>query len=374
MKSDAYVFSSDVNLLGVIDTLTGIIWQEEFSSVGKFELWCPLTILNGSLLQPDNIIWTGKDSAGIVESKELQRGSDGTFSIHIAGRLAECYLDYRTIFPVFVMKGKAGSVVRSLVDQNLINPTNQARKISTVSLNPSPEQPLLGDTISYQQTGGLLASEISGLCEANSLGFRLKFNPPKPNIQPGFIFTLYKGVDRSIDQDAVDPVIFSSELDDILESTYFYNKADFRNVAYVAGEDTGENRKIVETDHSQNGGVHRRELFVDARDIQSEQNKEVIPEADYQLMLVQRGDTKLEDYKEIENFSSSIKTFGNTSYVYGKDFFLGDIVTVYDKKLRVKVNARVTSCIDTYDENGYSLTLVFGYEQPTIANKLRRRT
>ena len=159
-----------------------------------------------------------------------------------------------------------------------------------------------------------------------------------------------------------------------MEATYFYNKADFRNVAYVAGEDTGENRKIVETDHSQNGGVHRRELFVDARDIQSEQNKEVIPEADYQLMLVQRGDTKLEDYKEIENFSSSIKTFGNTSYVYGKDFFLGDIVTVYDKKLRVKVNARVTSCIDTYDANGYSLTLVFGYEQPTIANKLRRRT
>ena len=41
--------------------------------------------------------------------------------------------------------------------------------------------------------------------------------------------------------------------------------------------------------------------------------------------------------------------------------------------MRVQIDAVVTSVIYKYNEKGLNVDLVFGYEQPTLANKLRRR-
>lgn len=366
MGLNLYVFDSSITPLGVIDVVTGLTWEEKFADSGNFELWCPLTDQNAEFLQEDNLLWDGGESAGIIEFKELTTDDSGSATIHIQGRLAESYLDYRTIYPTVTATGKLSTILRTLVDKNLINPEDPLRKIPFIELASDQEE--LGPDVSYQNKGSTVLVEVSNLSQANSLGFRLQFFPRLTK----FVFRVYQGTDRTIDQEKVNPVLFSSDLDDILESGYSHNKSELRNFAYVAGEDSGENRKVQTVGSS--SGINRRELFVDARDLQSETDDGgAISEEEYNSMLVERGKTSLEDYKDIESFSATIRTFGITGYTYGVDFYLGDTVTVYDKRLKVRTNAIVSSVMRTYDEDGERLDITFGYEQPTLANKLKRR-
>lgn len=425
MELNVYIFDSSITPLGVIDVVTGLTWEEKFADAGNFELWCPLTNTNVELLQEDNLVWIGGESAGVIEYKELSTDDSGIQTIHIQGRLAESYLDYRTIYPTVSVSGKTSNTLRVLVNNNLINPEDSDRKIPNVELATDQEE--FGESASYQKTGDSVLTESSRLCEANNLGFRLQFLPREYK----FVFRVYEGTDRTLDQTEVNPVLFSSDLDDILESNYSHNKSELRNLAYVAGEDSGENRKVQPVGSA--SGLSRRELYVDARDIQSEvswncvtvtktvildadinkvritttktltnpdtgetktstssevkfdeyategtvtqESTEMVPMADsaYYALLSERGKTSLEDYKDIEAFSATLRTFGVTGYEYGVDFFLGDKVTVYDARLKVRINAVVTSVMTTYDEDGERLDIVFGYEQPTLANKLKRR-
>ena len=207
----------------------------------------------------------------------------------------------------------------------------------------------------------------SDLGQSHALGFKLKFVPKNKK----FIFQIYQGTNRTVDQTATTPVLFSSELDDILESTYSHNKSNYKSMAYIAGEGEGSNRLIASTGTVT--GLARRELFVDARDLQSTKDDgSTISSSEYTAMLIERGKSKLEDYKDIKTFSATVRTFGVTSYTYGKDFQLGDTVTIYDARLKVQVNAMVTAAMKTFDEDGERLDITFGYSQPTLANKLRR--
>ena len=364
-----YVFDSSITPQGAVDVLMGLNWRERFSETGSFELWCPLNDQNAELLREDYYVWLGgtHDTAGIIEFRELEVDEEGTETIHVQGRLLECILERRTLYPTFTFTGKAGAAINKMVDITLVNPTDTKRKVPFLSVDSSGDN--LGAQVSFQKTGGDVLSQSSELAQANGLGFRVSFNPRSKTM----IFRVLQGTDRTIDQSVVNPVYFASDLDDILESSYSHNKSDFKNVAYVAGEDSGSNRKVVEVGTST--GIDRREVFVDAKDLQSGgDNGETIPDAEYTAMLQERGKTHLEEYKDIQTFSATVRTFGVTSYEYGVDFFLGDRVTVYDQKLKVRANAIVTAVELEYDTDGQNLQLTFGYQQPTLANKLKRRT
>lgn len=365
MSLNLQVFNSSVTRLGVVDVITGLTWEEKFADAGSFELWCPVNDQNIDLLQEDNLLWIGGDSAGLIEFKELTSDDEGTQTIHVQGRTCECYLDFRTIYPRIVTSGKVSAVMRKLLTDHVISPSDTNRVISGIELDSS--QTVLGSSISFQRTGDTVLLACSDLGQSHALGFKLKFVPQSKK----FIFQIYQGTNRTVDQTATTPVLFSSELDDILESTYSHNKSNYRNVAYTAGEGEGSDRQVVSTGTAT--GLNRRELFVDARDLQSTKDDgSTISSSEYTAMLVERGKSKLEDYKDIKTFSATVRTFGVTSYIYGKDFQLGDTVTVYDARLKVQVNAMVTAVMKTFDEDGERLDITFGYSQPTLANKLRR--
>lgn len=365
MGVDVYVFNNKFALLGMVNIITGLSWNETFADAGSFELWCALTDQNISILQKDNLVWIKGDSAGVIEIRELSVDDSGIETLHIQGRLAECYLSYRTVYPAVSKSGKVSTVLREMVEKNITSPTDSDRKISCIEL--ATDQVEYGESISYQQTGETVLKTLTDLCGIYSLGFRLQFLPKEQK----FVFRVYQGTNRSINQSSVIPVVFSTDLDEILDSSYVYNQTDYCNFAYSAGEDSGSNRKVVTIGSA--SGLERRELFVDARDIQSEkEDGTTISATEYNDMLKERGNSKLEEHKVVQEFSANVRTFGNTGYIYGTDYFLGDTVTVYDRRLKVQLDAQVTSVTTSYDEEGEHLEVTFGYGQPTIADKLRR--
>lgn len=106
--------------------------------------------------------------------------------------------------------------------------------------------------------------------------------------------------------------------------------ACYKNFAYVAGEGEGSARVIVEVDLRSSADEERREVYVDARDLQSTYQDDAGDEhtytADqYRALLRQRGLEKLAEYQKIETVNGDVDP--NANLTYGVDFDLGDLCT-----------------------------------------------
>ena len=150
-------------------------------------------------------------------------------------------------------------------------------------------------------------------------------------------------------------VIFSDEYDNLASSEYQLQKSKSYTTAIVRGEGEGTARR-TSTIHNEISGLDRRELNVDARDLQS--NNGEIEENKYKASLVQRGNEKLSNSKIIETFEGEIEI--TDRYEWKKDLYLGDIVTVENTKYNMQYSTRIIGSIECYDSKGYSLILELG--------------
>ena len=110
------------------------------------------------------------------------------------------------------------------------------------------------------------------------------------------------------------------------------------------------------------GNLFYRVYSADIADLKSNspQNNDsvVLRDIIYSVYLLNRGYEKLSDYGKITTFEGSIEP--NTTFIYKKDYFLGDLVKVKNE-YRISVNARIVEVIEVNDENGYSVEPKFEY-------------
>ena len=87
------------------------------------------------------------------------------------------------------------------------------------------------------------------------------------------------------------------------------------------GEDSGSSRRtlVIGTET----GLLRRELYIDARDIQSDKV------SDYNAALKQRGLEQLAENTRTIAFDGEVET--TKMFVYGSSFFMGDIIQMVNE-------------------------------------------
>jgi hypothetical protein len=200
-------------------------------------------------------------------------------------------------------------------------------------------------------------------CETADAGFRTVFD----NERKIFTFELYRGRKTSC--------IFAKEFENLLSAQYTESVADFSNAALVKGEGEGGERAAVTVfggDGKEPSGKDRFELYVDAKDLQSEQGEDTppIPEADYRELLIFRGMEKLAQRAHVLSFDAAVNTHGNLRYK--ADFDLGDTVKVQSKEWGAELDAQITEITEFTDGEGVSLDLVFGNSLLTLTQKLRK--
>lgn len=355
--------------IGQINRYDSLVWPDKFNGHATFEIWAPITKENSELLKKGNIVWCGGDNAARIEIVKSEVDEDGIETINAKGRTLEMLLTTRIIWDTYVASQKnASTVMYDIVRDNCVSPKDSSRKIPFLELANDDK---VGNMISAQVSGEEVYEYITKIASESDIGFSILFKPKEKKM----IFKVVEGEDRTVEQDVLDPVEFSTDLEDILSSSYYTNDQDLKNVAFVQGEGEGTNRKDVVSGEKESTGFDRRELYVDARDIQSEVYNEdgstqVIPDNEYEEMLIGRGNTKLSEFNVTENFEAQIRVFGGVQYVFGQDYKKGDKVTVRDKKLNVIVSARITEVEEDFD-NEYALVLTFGYSYPTIMQKVK---
>lgn len=357
--------------IGEVNQYDSLIWPDKFNGYASFELWAPITEENSEYFKKGNILWCGGDNAAVVEIVKSEIDENGTKTYNVKGRTLEMLLTTRIIWGTYNAVNKdASTAMYEIVNQSCVNPSNANRKIPYLKL---AEDLKFGGKITYQKTGGEVYDSLSTIASTYDLGFSVLFKPKTKEL----IFEVVEGVDRTVEQSTNDPVEFSTELEDLLSSSYYTNDQDVKNVAFVQGEGSGSLRKSVTSGEADSKGFGRRELYVDARDLQStsvdengeEQN---LSPTEYTQVLTQRGDDKLSECKTTEMFEAQIRVFGDVQYEFGVDYKKGDKVTVRDEQLNVVVSARITEVQEEFDDE-YALVLTFGYSYPTIMQKVKQQ-
>lgn len=353
-----FLDNSFVDLFNV-DDFHSLIWNEAYIGYGDFELY---TSINDYILEVvtfvrsqrekelDTYIWRKESSSVmIVESIEMTTDVEAGPRMIFTGRSLESILERRIIWNKTNLDGNLQNAFKKLLDENIISPSITDRKIPNFIFKASTDPNVTSLKIDKQFTGDNLYEAFTTMCEPIDLGFNVSLNESNQ-----FVFRLVMGVDRSYDQTKVPYVIFSPKFENLIKSSLLEDTKDFKTITLISGEGEGNDRRTTTVGYG--SGLARREVFTDARDIQSETyndegEAQKIPDDKYFAQLKQRGTEKLEEWKFIKVFEGKVES--NEPFAYGQDFYIGDIVQV-ETEYGVKSRMRIMKFLFSFEESGYS--------------------
>lgn len=450
--------NTDREIIGIIDDASSIIWHGVYFGVGDFEIYAQLTEQHLDLLQKDFYVTRqDTDEVGIIEDIKYTFSLNDGYMITATGRFAKSILDRRIIYQLSgnsntptILRGNVEIAVRQVVKDNIIDCSfNSRRNVSFFGLAGLKNYPDIirdsnGNAAQKQVSYDNLMEYTDSVLQEYGMASKVIYNDSNKKL----LYAVYRGSDRSSDnEDGNDPIVFSTDFDNLLSSVYTYSEKTHRNEALIGGSGEGSERfySLLESNLS---GLQVKEIFVNAssqdREIKASELQKAYPagtfsgldfvvggvtyatlvcdlEREYSLstlqskfptgtvsgtsfvvggvtyaiavygkentytltqlgykamidvddtdgnyeytasiytsILLQEGQKKLKDTIIQEDFEGDVSATGQ--WIYGTDYFLGDIVTVQDNKINKYINTRVTEATEVQDENGYTVNIKF---------------
>lgn len=335
---ELFVLDQSFEAVAVVDAFESLLWVDRYNTYGDVELYVPATLAAVQTFQSDYYLWT-RDSEHmmIIEDQEISSDLEEGNKLIITGRSLESIIERRIVWQQTDYSGKIQDVIKQLITESIINPTDQLRQIPNFIFEDNDDPNIDAITVEFQATGDNIYNIITQLLQTHQLGYKITLNS-----QNQFVFKLYFGEDRSYDQDVNPYVIFSPKFENIINSNYLESRKDYKNVALVAGSGTGSSRRtVVVPSENTPSGLLRREVYVEARDVQNG--------TDAQLKT--RGETALAENDVAKVFEGETET--TQMFVYNEDFFLGDIVQL-ENEYGMQSRTRVTEMVMSQDDTGFS--------------------
>lgn len=350
------LLNTSLNAVAVVDDYESMIWTDRYQEHGDFEIYTPVTpdILN-VLKQDYYLINRDSEHTMIVEKLLIKTDVETGNHITITGRSLESILKRRIVWGLRSLNGKLQNGIKTLLEENIINPADPDRKIDNFIFEESTDERITSLTIDAQYTGDEIYDVVSKLCKEHDIGFKIILNDNKQ-----FVFKLYAGTDRSYEQTENTYVIFSPNFENIVNSNYLESKSALKNVTLIGGEGEGKDRRYYTVGSAK--GLDRREIFTDARDISSEVDEVKLTESEYNAKLAQRGTEKLSENIDVVSFEGEIEP--TMMFKYREDFFNGDVVQI-ENEYGHATKTRIIEMTITENEQGTSVYPTFS----TISEK-----
>ena len=335
------IYDSQLNRLGIVELFSSMVWTRKYYEPGTFEIRAPIVAENALLFSPGNIVSkAGAVEAGVIEDVSLSEYSGKSEAV-IKGRFLSSYMDRRLIQSTVNFNGRVEVAMRQLLSGATAIPL-----VYLGTLNSFTE------TVEFQATMKNLLAYESKLSLNSGIGFRFRPDFSAKRIY----FETYKGTDRSYGQNVNPKVSFSEDYENLNKATYRYNDQLYKTKAIVGGEGEGSQRVYVTVGGGT--GLNLREVFVDAKDIKSEN----LTTAEYQAALTQRGQEALDKNTVSESFDCEAAP--DVNFKYKTDYDLGDIVTIQKKRWGITINQRIVELQEIYQNGGMRISLTFGTPLP----------
>ncbi len=332
-------------LIDIVDYAIEILWTKKYYDVGGcvFRIAASNEAIDLFINKGKYISRDDDDMVCVITKITLSQNIDsGADELTVTCLSLNNILSQRVVWEQLNLNYSVDICMRFLVDRNFINTTAE-RTVDFIKLGALTEY---GPTILKQVTEDYnILIAIQELAMAYNIGFKFVMNENKE-----FVFTLYRGIDRSNNQTDVDPVEFSPGLHNLNSFTYELDLSNEKNVAIVAGEGEGVNRKKVVVGTIT--GINRKEMFVDHGS--SSTNDGDIVATDYNTMLTETGINVLSENAVTKHFNFEVDA---NSYVYKEDYDLGDIITI-QADYGLSLNAKIVEVIESwYESNEYQVKI-----------------
>lgn len=328
------IYSSNFELLGVVDEFSSLIWIRRYQEPGEFELHTPYSMANRNLLVGENIVQKfdkkTTTEAGVIEYVEMTEDE-----IIIKGRFLESYLNRRLIKNTTFYRGNAEDTMRSIISNMVAFPL--------LFLGTDKG---LTETLEFQVTYKIVLNTIQKVCRATGYGFRIRpdFTTRK------MYFEVYDGKDLTIDTSP--KVIFSETYDNLQDERYIYDSTSYKTKAYCT-QTINDVRKVYAV--GSGSGRELREYHVATSVDTNEQT-----EADIKTAMETQGYISLEKNVISESFSF---TTNDTPFIYQDDYDLGDKVIISHNAWNINTILRITEIEEDYEDGGREIHLTCGNPQ-----------
>lgn len=338
MSVEVRIYNPSLQLQGVIDEFSSLIWLRRYQMPGEFELRTPYAAESKSLLVPENIIqrYDGEETvdAGVIENIVMTADE-----IVVKGRFLESYLDRRLIKATTYYSGNVEDSIRSIIS----------------SMVPIPLLELgtdhgLTETLDFQATYKSVLNIIEKACKATALGFRIRpdFSARK------MYFEVYKGEDRT--SSAAAKVIFSEKYDNLMNEAYTYDSTAYKTHAYVSQL---INDVRVAYDIGSGSGLGLREVHVPTTvDVNGKTSAEI------EASMKNQGQRALDSKTIKESFTFS--TDADSPFIYRTDYDIGDLVHVNHISWNINLALRISEIEEDYEGGGREIVLTCGSPLPEI--------
>lgn len=347
---DIYVLDEKAEIIDIVDVFQSVIWTVQYYSQGDFELIVPATKKNIDLMQKDRLLCRDKDitkdtfkNVMVIEDIKIESDWEEGDKLTVSGKSLKSIVGRRVVWKQTNLTGNLEAGIRYVLNENVIDPEEESRKIANVELD---EVAGITDTIDAQLLGDNIAEWIESICSTHEIGWDMYVRSKK------YIFRLYKGTDRTYNQTEVPAVVFSDEYDNLLESIYTYERGDYKNAALIGGEGEGVNQRT--TTIGEATGLQRYETYIDGSSVSS--NGAIITEEQYYKLLQDYGKEQLNEVSDTESFEGNVVSDGN--YKLNQDYFLGDLVQVKNE-FGIEATPRIIEIIESEDEKGTAIVPKF---------------
>jgi hypothetical protein len=287
-----------------------------------------------------------------VETQEVKRDDEGNDIITFSGRSLEALLDDRAVFsslgsldtePKWLLQGPPADMLRAIFvaicEDGLLSLDDKIPFYVPGTLTPPGDIPEPSEDVLFEIEPGSLYELTRDQAQIYNLGFRFVRNDDNSELY----YEIYTGTDHTTSQTTNPAVIFSRSLDSLSGLTEIQSDSTEKNVAYVFGKYDSTIVYASGSDSANASGFSRKVLVVKADDIDLPIGEELTS------ALNERGRQELEKNRAVLGFDG--ETPQTISFVYGRDYNLGDLVEVHDTEGNAN-QVRVTEQIFASDAEG----------------------
>lgn len=371
MKKTIRILSQNMDILGEIDNYESMFFNRSHHGIGAIELRINRYKKYADTLLKDNLILVGTDlnKVFIIKHREIELDENGKITENwlIKGYALKSIVAQRITMPPLNTaydnkSGNVETVMKHYINRNLVNPVDVRRKIPQLVIAPDLQR---GTHMTYASRFKNVAEEMSTLSLTSGLGWDVTLDIDNKK----WVFDVVEGRNLVAGQSINPPVIFSPQFESLQSLHYTQSELNYKNVAIVAGQGEGVERRVIEVGNYT--AINRHEVFIDARDVaEVDDDEQQIPVAQIVQALTDRGQQNLNELLQEEYLEGQILT--DSPFVYQKDYDVGDIVTNQNKDWGVTLDARITDIKEIYETSGFSIEATFGNNRPTLIQKIKQ--
>ena len=190
--------------------------------------------------------------------------------------------------------------------------------------------------------GSNLADYVEKTLESLNIGIKARYNDTNKNIYLDF----YTGENKTLGNGTLRPVIFSRNMDALNGYSITESAKSKTTIVKLKGNaDSGTYYRTV----GSGAGISRIENF------SSINSNNTFSGADYAKDLASKGELFLNGFEIVVD----AQVYAN-AYKYREHYKVGDVCTILVDDFAIQYDVRVLEVCESYDTNGYQITLVLG--------------